>query len=73
MQAADSEPPGPVTAPGGAVSQIQSAVQANLMAAPVRETVDHSAVADAVHVLSHCNFINTFVFPVLPCLACKCY
>ena len=70
MQAAAPEPPGPVMAPGGAVSQIQSAVlvQANLMAAPVRETVDHSAVADAVHVLLHCNFIDTFVFPVLPCM-----
>ena len=68
MQAAAPEPPGPVMAPGGAVSQIQSAVQANLMAAPVCETVDHSAVADAVHVLLHCNFIDTFVFPVLPCM-----
>ena len=57
-------------APGGAVSQIQSPVliQANLMAAPVRETVDHSAVADAVHALLHCNFIDTFVFLVLPCM-----
>ena len=57
-------------APDGAVSQIQSAVlvQANLMAAPVRETVDHSAVADVVHALLHCNFVDTFVFPVLPCM-----
>ncbi|DBA97151.1 TPA: hypothetical protein ACH3X1_014917 [Trebouxia sp. C0004] len=51
-QAADPEPPEPVTAPGGAVSQIQNAVQANLMAAPVRETVDHSTEADAVHAIA---------------------
>ncbi len=43
MQAAGPESPEPVTAPGGAVSQIQSAVQANLMVAPVCETVDHSS------------------------------
>ncbi|KAL0023827.1 hypothetical protein WJX77_009236 [Trebouxia sp. C0004] len=52
IRAADPEPPEPVTAPGGAVSQIQNAVQANLMAAPVRETVDHSTEADAVHAIA---------------------
>ena len=52
MQAVDPEPPEPVTAPGGAVSQIHSAVQASLMAAPVCETVDHSAEADAVHAIA---------------------
>ncbi len=52
MQAAGPEPPEPVTAPGGVVSKIQSAVQANLMAAPVSETADHSSEADAIDAIA---------------------
>ena len=54
MQAADPEPPGHMTALGVAVPQIQT-VQANLMAAPVRGIVDHSAEADAVRAIA-CQF-----------------
>ena len=54
MQAADPKPPGHVTALGVAVSHFQT-VQANLMAAPVRDTVDHSAEADAVYAIA-CQF-----------------
>ena len=54
MQAADPEPPGHVTALGGAVSQIQT-VQANIMAAPVCDIVDHSAETGTVHAIA-CQF-----------------